>query len=112
MTIRHVSVGVDGSLIAVRALDRAAEEAAVRGAVLHIVYAVPDLDEAGPVLASAVSRVRARHPSLPVTAVPAVGHPAQVLAALGRSAVLTVVGTRGLGGVTGLLFGSVSMRLA
>ncbi|MFJ1967367.1 universal stress protein [Streptomyces sp. NPDC087903] len=112
MTTRHVTVGVDGSLIAVRALDRAADEAALRGIALHIVYAVPDFDEAGPVLASAVSRVRGRHPGLPVTAVPVVGHPAQVLAALGRSAALTVVGTRGLGGVTGLLFGSVSMRLA
>ncbi|WP_326719037.1 universal stress protein [Streptomyces sp. NBC_00243] len=112
MTTRHVTVGVDGSLIAVRALDRAAEEAALRGTVLEIVYAVADLDEAGPVLASAVSRVRKRHPDLSVTAVPAVGHPAQVLATLGRRAALTVVGTRGFGGVTGLLFGSVSLRLA
>ncbi|MCX5554659.1 universal stress protein [Streptomyces sp. NBC_00038] len=112
MATRHVTVGVDGSLIAVRALDRAAEEAALRGTGLEIVYAVSDLDEAGPVLASAVSRVRKRHPGLSVTAVPVVGHPAQMLAALGRSAALTVVGTRGFGGVTGLLFGSVSMRLA
>jgi nucleotide-binding universal stress UspA family protein len=112
MTTRHVTVGVDGSLIAVRALDRAADEAALRSTTLEIVYAVSDLDEAGPVLASALSRVRKRHPGLSVTAVPVVGHPARVLATLGRSAALTVVGTRGFGGVTGLLFGSVSMRLA
>ncbi|MFE9650352.1 universal stress protein [Streptomyces sp. NPDC006365] len=112
MTTRHVTVGVDGSLIAVRALDRAADEAALRNTTLEIVYAVPDLDEAGPVLASAASRVRKRHPGLSVTVEPVVGHPAQVLATSGRSAALTVVGTRGFGGVTGLLFGSVSMRLA
>ncbi len=63
MTTRHVTVGVDGSFVAVRALDRACEEAVLRGAVLDIVYAVPDLDEAGPVLASAASRVRDRHPA-------------------------------------------------
>ncbi|WP_405885405.1 universal stress protein [Streptomyces sp. NBC_01136] len=112
MTTRHVTVGVDGSLIAVRALDRAAEEAVLRGAPLDIVYAVPDLDEAGPVLASATARVRERHPGLPVTACAFEGGPVQALARHGRDAALTVVGTRGLGGFAGLLFGSVSLRLA
>lgn len=95
MTTRHVTVGVDGTLIAVRALDRAAEEAVLRGALLDIVYAVPDLDEAGPVLASAAARVRRRHPGLPVTASAFEGGPVQALAQHGRGAELTVVGTRG-----------------
>ncbi|WP_327426091.1 universal stress protein [Streptomyces sp. NBC_01236] len=112
MTTRHVTVGVDGSLIAVRALDRAAEEAVLRGARLDIVYAVPDLDEAGPVLASAAARLRERHPGLPVTTSAFEGGPVQALAQLGQDAELTVVGTRGLGGIGGLLFGSVSLRLA
>lgn len=112
MTTRHVTVGVDGSLVAVRALDRACEEAVLRGAVLDIVYAVPDLDEAGPILASAVSRVRDRHPGLPVTACAVEGGPVRALVRHGRDAELTVVGTRGLGSVAGLLFGSVSLRLA
>lgn len=112
MTTRHVTVGVDGSLVAVRALDRACEEAVLRGAVLDIVYAVPDLDEAGPVLASAASRVRDRHPGLPVTACAVVGGPVQALVRHGRGAELTVVGTRGLGSMAALLFGSVSLRLA
>ncbi|MCT9108602.1 universal stress protein [Streptomyces mirabilis] len=111
MTTRHVTVGVDGTLIAVRALDRAAEEAVLRGALLDIVYAVPDLDEAGPVLASAAARVRERHPGLPVTASAFEGGPVQALAQHGRDAELTVIGTRGLGGIAGLLFGSVSLRL-
>ncbi|MGW1503263.1 universal stress protein [Streptomyces mirabilis] len=112
MTTRHVTVGVDGTLIAVRALDRAAEEAVLRGALLDIVYAVPDLDEAGPVLASAAARVRERHPGLPVTASAFEGGPVQALAQHARDAELTVVGTRGLGGIAGLLLGSVSLRLA
>ncbi|MER6441236.1 universal stress protein [Streptomyces sp. NPDC001185] len=112
MTTRHVTVGVDGSLIAVRALDRAAEEALLRGALLDIVYAVPDLDEAGPVLASAAARVRERHPGLPVTASAFQGGPVQALARHGQDAALTVIGTRGLGSFAGLLFGAVSLRLA
>ncbi|WP_416966007.1 universal stress protein, partial [Streptomyces sp. Agncl-13] len=49
MTLHQVIVGVDGSLVSVRALDRAADEAARRGLALGVVYAVPDSDEAGPV---------------------------------------------------------------
>ena len=74
MTIRGITVGVDGSLSCVRALDHAADAATRRATTLQIVYAVPDLDEAGPVLASAAPRVRARHPRLPMTTVPAEGH--------------------------------------
>jgi nucleotide-binding universal stress UspA family protein len=112
MTDRHVVVGVDGSLVATRALDRAAAEAERRAAALHIVYAVADRDEAGPVLAAAVSRVRARCPGLPVMASAVEGGAAHALMREGRDADLTVVGSRGLGGFTGMLLGSVSVRLA
>ena len=108
----YVVVGVDGSVIAVRALDWAAEEAARRGTGLHIVYAVPDRDEAGPVLASAVSRMRAHHPDLPVVTTAAEDGAVRALARASEGAALTVVGTRGRGGLTGTLFGSVSLRLA
>ncbi|WP_178970216.1 universal stress protein, partial [Streptomyces acidiscabies] len=47
MTRQNVVVGVDGSPGAVRALDRAAEEAVRRGTALRVVYAVRDRDEAG-----------------------------------------------------------------
>ncbi len=45
-----MTVGVDGTLIAVRALDRAAEEAVLRGVLLDIVYAGarPRRGRAGP----------------------------------------------------------------
>ncbi|MFD1659246.1 universal stress protein [Streptomyces caeni] len=111
-TSRHVTVGVDGSAVSVRALDRAAEEAALRALGLEIVYAVPDRDEAEPVLASAAARVRRRHPEVPVTTLGAEGHSAAALVERARHAALTVVGCRGLGSISGTLLGSVSMRLA
>lgn len=40
MTPRHVTVGLDGSRAALRALDRAAEEAVLRGAAPDVAYAV------------------------------------------------------------------------
>ncbi|MCD7442300.1 universal stress protein [Streptomyces lincolnensis] len=112
MTFHQVVVGVDGSLIAVRALDRAAEEAVRRGAVLRVVYAVPDRDEAGPVLASAAARARARHPGLRVVTAAVQGGPVEALTRESGDAALTVVGTRGFNAVSGLMFGSVSLRLA
>ncbi|MFE3644412.1 universal stress protein [Streptomyces sp. NPDC059169] len=111
MTIGHVAVGVDGSLVAVRALDRAADEAAGRGTALRIVYAVADRDEAGPVLASAASRVQGRHPGLSVETRAVEGGAVRALASESEGAALTVVGTRGFGSVSGLLAGSVSWRL-
>jgi len=112
MTLHHVAVGVDGSLLSVRALDRAADEAARRRTELRVVYAVSDCDEAGPILASAVTRVHERHPDLRVMTKPVEGPAAKVLTEESKCAALTVVGTRGLGGVAGTLLGSVSLRLA
>ncbi|WP_405855552.1 universal stress protein [Streptomyces sp. NBC_01515] len=112
MTLPHVVVGVDGSLVSVRALDQAAEEAARRGIALRVVYAVPDRDEAGPVLASAASRVRERHPAVPVDTRAVADGVVRTLARESADAVLTVVGTRGLGGLAGLVCGAVSSRLA
>lgn len=112
MTLQHVVVGVDGTLVAVRALDRAADEAARRDAELRVVYAVPDRDEAAPILASAVARVHARRPGLRVTTEVVQGNAVRALTDASEGAALTVVGTRGFGGVTGTLFGSVSLRLA
>lgn len=113
MTLHHhVVVGVDGSLVSTRALDLAADEATRREAALHVVYAVPDRDEAGPVLASAASRVHERHPAVKVVPTAVEGDAARALTRESADAALTVVGTRGLGGVAGLVLGSVSLRLA
>ncbi|MFJ9898272.1 universal stress protein [Streptomyces sp. NPDC091280] len=112
MTLHHVAVGVDGSLLSVRALDRAADEAARRHSELRVVYAVSDCDEAGPILASAVTRVHERHPDLRVMTKAVEGPAVRVLTEESKCAALTVVGTRGFGGVVGTLLGSVSLRLA
>ncbi|WP_460072841.1 universal stress protein [Streptomyces sp. YKOK-I1] len=112
MTSRHIVVGVDGSLTSVRALDRAAAEAVRRGSALRVLYAVPDRDEAAPVLGYAVSRAHARHPDLPVESVAAEGGAVRALTRESADADLIVVGTRGLGALTGPAFGSVSLRLA
>ncbi|MFJ6657062.1 universal stress protein [Streptomyces sp. NPDC091377] len=111
MTPQHVTVGVDGSPGSVRALDQAAEEADRRGVGLRVVYAVQDRDAAGPVLDSAVTRVRARHPGLPVEPVAVAGGAARALARESAQALLTVVGSRGLGALTALLCGAVGPRL-
>ncbi|MGY4742225.1 universal stress protein [Streptomyces sp. ATMOS53] len=105
-------VGVDGSLISVRALDWAADEAVRYGITLRVLYAVPDRDEAAPVLGHALSRIRARHPELPVETVAAEGGAVRALTRESVDADLTVVGTRGLGALTGPAFGSVSLRPA
>ncbi|MGX9890978.1 universal stress protein [Streptomyces sp. NPDC002276] len=112
MTLQHVVVGVDGSLVSVRALDQAAEEAVRRGVALRVVYAVPDRDEAGPVLGSAASRVRERHPAVPVETRAVEDGVVRGLVRESADAVLTVVGTRGLGGLAGRVCGAVSSRLA
>ncbi|WP_406375520.1 universal stress protein [Streptomyces sp. NBC_00647] len=112
MTSHHIVVGVDGSLISARALDWAAAEAVRHGTGLCVLYAVTDRDEAAPVLGNAVSRVRARHPELLVETVATEEGAAHALACETADAVLTVVGTRGLGALTGPVFGSVSLRLA
>ena len=112
MTSQHVVAGWDGSLIAVRALDWAAEEAVRRGVALRIVYAVPAQDESGPILTSAAARIRAHHSDLSVETVSAEGGAVAALVRESNGAAVTVVGSRGLGGVTGVLFGSVSLRLA
>jgi nucleotide-binding universal stress UspA family protein len=93
-------------------LDRAAVEAVRRAAQLGVVHAVPDLDTAGPVLASAAARVRLRHPALQVVTVAVEGGAVRALTRESGYAALTVVGTRGLGRIAGFLLGAVGPRLA
>lgn len=126
----EVVVGVDGSDPAVRALDRAADEAHRRDTVLRIVLGLPwpdagevgfglDADRERPpgeaaqaILDLAAMRVEDRHPGLTAALVLSAEPAASALVRLGRNAALTVVGTRGRGGFTGLLLGSVGLRVA
>lgn len=112
MNVQRVVVGVDGSSLSFVALDAAAIESKWRTADLEVVYCVADLDGAGPVLRAAASRVAKRHPGLVVITSAVVGHPADVLVERGHDAALTVVGSRGIGGLAGLMVRSVSHRVA
>lgn len=128
-----VVVGVDGSASSLDAVDLAAGEARLRGCGLKVVYALtwptmhaprelgspplgpPDSglrDMTGRMVAEAVERARSAEPDLDVTNAVVTGEPLTVLEAQSRKAALVVVGSRGLGGFTGLLLGSTAVHLA
>ncbi|MET9609341.1 universal stress protein [Streptomyces sp. NPDC006512] len=123
---RPITVGVDGSEGSVAAVDWAAEEAALRGNGLRLVYAtrwaqhqvaavrVSHEDRAGEaedVLAATEQRVRARRPELALTAEEIEDAPAGVLLAAAAEAELLVVGSHGLGSVRGFIVGSVGQEV-
>ncbi|MFJ4205696.1 universal stress protein [Streptomyces sviceus] len=112
-------VGVDGSPHAAAAVDMAFEEAALRGAVLRALYVwhppllgVLDEDaavrECRRVLSETVAGRTARYPGVELHHEVVLGHPVRVLTEASEHALGLVVGTRGHGGFTGMLLGSVS----
>ncbi|WP_436993838.1 universal stress protein [Streptomyces sp. enrichment culture] len=148
-----VVVGVDGSRHSLRALDRAVEEAVLRGAPLRVLCGAPThrlapgtaredegTDAAGGaaegtdasararpadeehrralarqsrhIAEAAAERARESAPGLEVMPSAVDENAVAALVRAGRRAALTVVGTRGHGGFTGLLLGSVSLRVA
>ncbi|MFF4507371.1 universal stress protein [Streptomyces sp. NPDC001401] len=111
-------VGVDGSPHSAAAVDYAFEAAALRGAVLRALYVwhppllgVLDeqaaLQECRRLLSETVAGREAAHPDVELHHEVARGHPVQVLAQESAHALGLVVGTRGHGGFTGMLLGSV-----
>lgn len=134
----RVVVGVDESEESVHALDRAAEVAESSGAPLHLVrgvsphveayvhpeiapmvfgegYALDDGQLGDQILAyareatdEAAARLRDLHPALTVTSEVVEDDPGLAIARAGEGAGLIVVGSRGRGGFTGMLLGSVS----
>jgi nucleotide-binding universal stress UspA family protein len=125
-----IVVGVDGSSGSRQALRFAVEEARLRGARLRAVTAwhippvvysggyVPPLDRrefeesATAVGEKALAEVATDAGGLDVERLAAEGQAAQVLLDEAESAELLVVGSRGHGGFTGLLLGSVSQQCA
>lgn len=130
---RHgVVVGVDGSPSGDRALDLAADLAAHAGAPLRVICAwelpaadspafdyweaaSPDADWARTqhdvavkVVTAGVQRAKSLHRMLVATGDVLQGPAGAVLAGASHDAGLVVVGSRGLGGFTGLVLGSVS----
>jgi nucleotide-binding universal stress UspA family protein len=124
-----IVVGVDGSENADRAMLWAAAEAEQRGTTLTLVHALHLPGAAGlpleppeyaqrrrsagrALLDEAAAAVRSRHPQLALDLELSDLDPAHTLTEFSREAVLVVSGTRGHGGYTGMLLGSVSRKLA
>jgi nucleotide-binding universal stress UspA family protein len=129
----QVVVGVDGSEDSRRALQWASEEASMHGAELLAVSSwtqlllVPTPQHSGvtwetdptrlaentkAMLDKTLSEALGDSPSISVKSSVVEGNPAKVLIDLSGSADLLVVGSRGVGGFTGLLLGSVSQHVA
>lgn len=126
-----VVVGVDGSSESQAALTFAAQEASLRQAPLHLVHSwwpalvgtlAPDpvalariredqSAEGTLLLHQARERVLSAHPELVVTQHLDSGTAPMALLNAGASASMVVVGSRGRGGFTGLLLGSVSLAV-
>ncbi|MDG4798893.1 universal stress protein [Micromonospora sp. WMMD1082] len=123
----HVAVGVDGSEHSLLALGFAVEQAALRRVPLHVVRAwQPRRDQWSLLAEQARDAVAAEHaaeveesvrrwrdsfPEVEITVETAAAAPAGLLIDASRNAQLVVVGTRGLGGLRGMLLGSVSQQL-
>ena len=122
----RIVVGVDGSTLAMNALEFAVEETQLRHGHLHVTYAYPVMER--PVTGSTgkdyyeqveadarefMNGLMAKAPStegveVEWLAVP--GNPAEVLIEASSGAALLVVGSRGVGGFKGLMMGSVSTQ--
>ncbi|HEY8980182.1 MAG TPA: universal stress protein [Streptomyces sp.] len=124
-----VVVGVDGSESALRAVDLAAEEAALRGVPLRVVHASlweryegtsltpghgrpSERLTAEKILRTAEQRANLRRPEVEVSLDVLPEEPEYALVREGREACLLVLGTRGRGGLAELLLGSVSLAVA
>ncbi|KAE8764455.1 universal stress protein [Georgenia thermotolerans] len=122
-----VVVGVDGTGKAERALVWAGNEAARRGAPVHILYAFPwitsarayelmpagDVVEAGEKITGVARKVVLdAHPDLAVTTEVLLEEPAVALVDASESASVVVMGARGLGPIASRLLGSVSQKVA
>jgi nucleotide-binding universal stress UspA family protein len=118
-----VVVGVDGSAVSSAAVAFAADVAVREGTTLRAVLAVPpgtdalgfvvgpddpEVTEARAALAEAVAGLAVEHPDLDVERVLVQTHPVEALLRASRAARLLVVGSRGLGGLRGMVLGSVS----
>jgi len=125
--MERIVVGVDGSEAAHRALEWAIDEARQRGAVVEAIHAwhqpfvsgysamgeIPLGDyetDAQAVLDAAIAAVNTAGVTIEGKVIP--GGAAQVLVEAAKGASLLVVGSRGRGGFSGLLLGSVSQQSA
>lgn len=119
-----VVVGVDGSASGDRALKEAFAEASARGTALAAVHSPQERASSASAAGTAERHAAAQefladrlgqwedlHPEVPVRQVVGQEPPAQSLTRHSAGAQMLVVGTRGRGGFTGMLLGSVSHAL-
>lgn len=115
----HFVVGVDGSPHSAAAVDFAFQEAALHGATLRALYVWQPgrfgvLDEHAAqqecrrLLSETVAGRTGAYPEVELHHEVVTGHPVEELAKASAHALGLVVGTRGHGGFTGMLLGSVS----
>ncbi|MEU8524075.1 MULTISPECIES: universal stress protein [Streptomyces] len=121
----QVTVGLDGSKESLAAVGWAATAAVLRQVPLRLVHVEewPNTPEVPPpyartlaeraesLLQDEADRVRKDHPGLEVLTERAGGRAADELTAAANEADLTVLGSRGLGGVRGFVVGSVSLTV-
>ncbi|MDX3524899.1 universal stress protein [Streptomyces sp. ID05-39B] len=129
MTELPLIVGVDGSDAGLAAVDWAVDEAARLGLPLRLVHASlweryegalalrgqerPSVRVlAEHIVASAAERARRRYPDVKVSTAILASEPADALLGEGNNASLLVTGSRGRGGLRGLLLGSVGLAVA
>lgn len=114
-------VGVDGTEPGLRAIDWAVVEAAYHGVPLRLVHATlwdpyerdtsPDSTAEG-VISSASQRVARTDPTVEMSTATVPADPIAALLQEGESGFAVVVGTRGRGGIAGMLLGSTSLEVA
>ncbi|MFG2483162.1 universal stress protein [Streptomyces virginiae] len=121
----RIVVGLDGSAESLAAAHWAAREAVLRGVPLDLVHAeewssprdlpVPTSEVrrrwAQALLNETADELRARHPELDIDIRSIDGGPAAELAGVTSDANMIVLGSRGLGTVTGFVLGSVGMAV-
>ncbi|WP_042364518.1 universal stress protein [Streptacidiphilus neutrinimicus] len=121
MTARPVLAATDGSPQSLAAVHWAAEEAVRRGTALRLVHVWPRpvgiyleqlQNEGAELLTHVTHEVAGRYPELEVESVLLGATPVEGLLEAAADGELLVLGSRGLGGFTGLLVGSVSLALA
>lgn len=105
-------VGVDGSEASLEAVDWAADEAARHEVPLRLLHADEAGHDASDLIAAASERAGKRAPGVRLSSEVLSEDAASALAGEGRNALALVVGSRGLGGLAGLLLGSVSLAVA
>jgi len=118
----RVVVGYDGSDSSIRALTFAVHEAAMRGALLHVVSAYdippstgpavvpvsPFADAAAANVTEALRRAHEIGPGIVTKGDHTFGWPGVVMTEACRGATLLVVGSRGHGEIASLVLGSIS----